>query len=111
MEKKHYAQLDETLYTETLDNGLKVTLLPKNDFHKTYSLFTTNYGSIDNSFIPLGKSEKVTVPDGIAHFLEHKMFEKKREIFFMSLVNMELLQMHLPVLLEQVIFFQVPITF
>lgn len=82
MEKKHYAQLDETLYTETLDNGLKVTLLPKNDFHKTYSLFTTNYGSIDNSFIPLGKSEKVTVPDGIAHFLEHKMFEKEEGDIF-----------------------------
>lgn len=77
MEKKEYQQLDETLYTETLPNGLKVTLLPKNEFHKTYALFTTNYGSIDNQFIPLGKSEMVTVPDGIAHFLEHKMFEKE----------------------------------
>lgn len=77
MEQKKYEQLDETLYTETLENGLRVTLLPKNDFHKTYGLFTTNYGSIDNQFIPLGKSELVTVPDGVAHFLEHKMFEKE----------------------------------
>ncbi|MGX7419677.1 EF-P 5-aminopentanol modification-associated protein YfmH [Carnobacterium gallinarum] len=77
MEKKHYDQLNETIYTETLENGLRVTLLPKNDFHKTYGLFTTNYGSIDNQFIPLGKTELVKVPDGVAHFLEHKMFEKE----------------------------------
>lgn len=77
MEKKNYEQLDETLYTETLSNGLSVTLLPKNGFHKTYGLFTTKYGSIDNQFVPLGKKEMIRVPDGIAHFLEHKMFEKE----------------------------------
>ena len=77
MKKIEYDQLQETLYTETLDNGLTVTLLPKNEFHKTYALFTTNYGSIDNTFVPLGKEEMVTVPDGIAHFLEHKLFEKE----------------------------------
>lgn len=77
MDKQYYAQLDETLYQETLPNGLKVTLLPKNEFHKTYGIFTTNYGSIDRTFVPLGKTEKVNVPDGIAHFLEHKMFEKE----------------------------------
>ncbi|MBM6613385.1 insulinase family protein [Desemzia sp. RIT804] len=77
MKKIVYDQLEETLYTETLDNGLTVTLLPKNEFHKTYALFTTNYGSIDNTFVPLGKEEMVTVPDGIAHFLEHKLFEKE----------------------------------
>lgn len=77
MKKIEYDQLQETLYTETLDNGLTVTLLPKNEFHKTYALFTTNYGSIDNTFVPLEKEEMVTVPDGIAHFLEHKLFEKE----------------------------------
>lgn len=77
MEKKVYPQINETLYTEVLDNGLTVYLLPKNDYHKTYGLFTTNYGSIDNEFIPLGSSEFTRVPDGIAHFLEHKMFEKE----------------------------------
>lgn len=77
MRKIEYDQLQETLYTETLSNGLTVTLLPKNEFHKTYALFTTNYGSIDNTFVPLGKEEMVTAPDGIAHFLEHKLFEKK----------------------------------
>ncbi|MEK6190241.1 MAG: insulinase family protein [Carnobacterium alterfunditum] len=77
MEKKIYEQLQEAIYTETLDNGLQVTLLPKNDFHKTYGLFSTNFGSIDNQFVPRGKTEMVTVPDGIAHFLEHKLFEKE----------------------------------
>ena len=77
MNKKEYTQINEILYTETLENGLKVYLLPKNDYHKTYGLFTTNYGSIDNEFIPLGEKDFVKVPDGIAHFLEHKMFEKE----------------------------------
>lgn len=77
MEKKMYPQINEVLYTEVLENGLTVYLLPKNDYHKTYGLFTTNYGSIDNEFVPLGKSEFTRVPDGIAHFLEHKMFEKE----------------------------------
>ncbi|WP_034550836.1 EF-P 5-aminopentanol modification-associated protein YfmH [Carnobacterium funditum] len=77
MEKKQYEQLNETIYTETLSNGLSVTLLPKNEFHKTYGLFTTKYGSIDNQFIPRDSDQLTRVPDGIAHFLEHKMFEKE----------------------------------
>lgn len=77
MKKIDYPILAETLYTETLANGLRVTLLPKADFNKTYGLFTTNYGSIDNDFVPLGETEFTQVPDGIAHFLEHKMFEKE----------------------------------
>ncbi|MCB5954858.1 EF-P 5-aminopentanol modification-associated protein YfmH [Enterococcus sp. CWB-B31] len=77
MDKKVYPQINEVLYTERLDNGLTVYLLPKNDYHKTYGLFTTNYGSIDNEFVPLGENKFTRVPDGIAHFLEHKMFEKE----------------------------------
>lgn len=77
MEKKHYDLYDETVYTEVLDNGLTVNLLPKKSFEKTYALFTTDYGSIDNHFVPLGEEEAVRVPDGIAHFLEHKLFEKE----------------------------------
>lgn len=77
MRKIDYRQINETLYTEVLPNGLTVYLLPKAGFHKTYGLFSTDYGSIDNQFVPLGKTEAVRVPDGIAHFLEHKMFEKE----------------------------------
>ena len=77
MNKTEYEQINETLYHEVLPNGLTVYLLPKNDYHKTYGLFSTNYGSIANEFIPYGEKEKVKVPDGIAHFLEHKLFEKE----------------------------------
>lgn len=77
MNKTEYSQINETLYHEVLPNGLTVYLLPKNEYHKTYGLFSTNYGSIDNEFIPYGATEKIKVPDGIAHFLEHKLFEKE----------------------------------
>lgn len=77
MQTKEYPQLNETLYTETLENGLQVVLLPKPDFNKTYALFGTDFGSIDQHFTPIGQSEPVNFPDGIAHFLEHKMFEKE----------------------------------
>lgn len=76
--KKTYPQLNEEVYTQTLENGLHVVLVPKKGFKKIYSVFTTNYGSIDETFIPLGQKERIRVPEGIAHFLEHKMFEKKQ---------------------------------
>lgn len=77
MEKISFDNLQETLFHEKLDNGLSVYILPKRGFSKTYVTFTTKYGSIDRTFIPRGKKDFVTVPDGIAHFLEHKMFDKK----------------------------------
>ncbi|MGE7978218.1 EF-P 5-aminopentanol modification-associated protein YfmH [Psychrobacillus sp. NPDC093200] len=77
MNETHFEQLEETLYHEELSNGLNVYILPKKGFSKTYVTFTTKYGSIDREFIPLGKKDPVIVPDGIAHFLEHKMFEKE----------------------------------
>ncbi|OLO40953.1 peptidase M16 [Alkalihalophilus pseudofirmus] len=75
MKEIQFEQLKESLYYEKLDNGLNVYVLPKAGFNKTYATFTTKYGSIDNHFIPLGSKEAIVVPDGIAHFLEHKMFE------------------------------------
>lgn len=77
MEIKNYEHMDEKVYYEKLDNGLQVYLMPKAGFNKTYATFTTKYGSIDNHFVPLGKDELIRVPDGIAHFLEHKLFEKE----------------------------------
>ncbi|GEK28239.1 EF-P 5-aminopentanol modification-associated protein YfmH [Furfurilactobacillus siliginis] len=76
MEKYAYEQLGETLYRTVLPNGLQVQLLPKAGFHKTYALLTTDFGSIDRSFTPRGQTDAITIPDGVAHFLEHKMFEK-----------------------------------
>jgi predicted Zn-dependent peptidase len=77
MEKISFDQLQEELFHEKLSNGLNVYILPKKGFNKTFATFTTKYGSVDNTFVPLGKEEFVKVPDGIAHFLEHKLFEKE----------------------------------
>ncbi len=77
MKKTIFDQMNETVYHEQLENGLNVYILPKVGFNKTYVTFTTNYGSIDNDFIPEGETDFLHVPDGIAHFLEHKMFEKE----------------------------------
>jgi predicted Zn-dependent peptidase len=70
-----YPHVNETVYHEELPNGLNVYILPKPGFQKTYATFSTRYGSIDNHFQVEGQAA-VKVPDGIAHFLEHKMFEE-----------------------------------
>lgn len=77
MEKIAFTQLKEELFHEKMDNGLEVYILPKSGFNKSFATFTTNYGSIDNHFKPLNETEFSKVPDGIAHFLEHKLFEKE----------------------------------
>lgn len=82
MKKLDYTTIDEVLYTEKLDNGLTVFLLPRPEMSKVYSFFSTDYGANDYMFTPIGKTEKVTVPEGVAHFLEHKLFEKEdRDVF------------------------------
>jgi len=86
MKKIRYEQINETLYYEKLDNGLDVYILPKHGFSKSYATFTTKYGSIDNHFQIPGK-DKVKVPDGIAHFLEHKMFEEEEGDVFNKFAN------------------------
>ena len=77
MKSKFYEKIGERLFTDILPNGLTVYYLPKADYNRTYGLFTTNFGSLDTSFVPLGESEFQTFPEGIAHFLEHKLFEKE----------------------------------
>src|SRR5699024_3814609 len=82
MQKKTYKQTEERLYTDKLNHGLTVFLLPRPEMEKTFRIFSTEYGSIDQTFTPIGKNEMITVPEGIAHFLEHKLFEKKdRDVF------------------------------
>ena len=70
-------KLKEKLYIGKLNNGLTVMIIPKKNIQKKYVMWATNYGSIDNEFIVPGETEKTTVPDGIAHFLEHKLFEQE----------------------------------
>ena len=82
MKQVTYEDVKETIYKSTLENGLTVFLLPKKEFFKTFGIFMTNYGSIDRTFVPIDRNEQITVPDGIAHFLEHKLFEKEEEDIF-----------------------------
>lgn len=70
------SRIKEKAYTEELENGLKVIIIPKKESNKKYVIWGTNFGSIDNHFIVPETNEEVILPDGVAHFLEHKMFEQ-----------------------------------
>ena len=70
-------KIKEKLYTEKLKNGLTVMIIPKKGVQKKYIIWGTNYGSNDNKFIVPGEKEVTEVPKGVAHFLEHKMFEQE----------------------------------
>lgn len=70
-------ELDEVTYTTTLENGLEIYICKKEGFEKKIGMFGTKYGSMTNSFTDITTNNKIQVPDGIAHFLEHKLFEKK----------------------------------
>ncbi|WP_018659391.1 EF-P 5-aminopentanol modification-associated protein YfmH [Allofustis seminis] len=69
--------LEETTYEYTLENGLTVYLHPKPDYQRTFAIFNTTFGSVDIDFVPLGEKKWVHAPLGVAHFLEHKLFEKE----------------------------------
>ena len=73
-------KIKEKLYIEKLENGLTVMIIPKENTNKKYIMWGTNFGSIDNHFIISKTKQEITVPDGVAHFLEHKMFEQKSGI-------------------------------
>lgn len=67
----------EKLFVEKLDNGLTIMVFPRKDIQKKFVMWSTNYGSVDNKFIIPGENKETEVPDGVAHFLEHKMFEQE----------------------------------
>ena len=73
MEKLEFARVGETMYHEKLENGLNVFVFPKPDFQKGYAFFATNYGGMDMRFCLDGVWH--STPAGVAHYLEHKMFD------------------------------------
>lgn len=75
MKKAKIEKLKLEIYEETLENGLKIYVIPKNNCNNIYATFSTKYGSNNDEFIPIGKTRMKRFPLGIAHFLEHKMFE------------------------------------
>ena len=80
MKKSKLEKLDLSLYTEELDNGLRVFIVPKTDVNGIYATLSTKFGSVYKEFVPLNEKKMVSVPLGVAHFLEHKMFEQKNNI-------------------------------
>ena len=75
-EEKYYPAVKETVYQTRLSNGLTVSLLPKKQFNEVYGVITVRFGSVDTSFT-LSKKGLQCYPAGIAHFLEHKLFERE----------------------------------
>ena len=77
MNKIKLEKLDLELYYEKLNNGLEVYIVPKDNVNSIYVTFSTKFGSVYQEFVPNGGKEMIKVPLGVAHFLEHKMFEQK----------------------------------
>ena len=73
MEKLEFARVGETMYHEKLENGLNVFVFPKPEFQKGYAFFAANYGGMDMRFCLDGQWHDT--PAGVAHYLEHKMFD------------------------------------
>jgi predicted Zn-dependent peptidase len=69
-------ELNEKNYIYTHESGLKIIISPKKGFSKTCMMFGTSFGSVVNRYINENK-EEIVLPDGIAHFLEHKLFESE----------------------------------
>lgn len=70
-------KVKEKLYVEKLENGLTVMIVPKQGIQKKYIIWGTNYGSNDSEFVVPGEEQITKVPNGVAHFLEHKLFEQE----------------------------------
>ncbi len=69
--------LGDTLYTETHKNGLRVVVWPMPEASSVYAVFATEYGSVYN-VLPTADGGTEEVPEGIAHYLEHKLFESEK---------------------------------
>ena len=72
--------IKEKVFIEKLDNGMTVMIIPKHETNKKYVIWGFKIGSNDNHFIDPITNQEVIVPDGIAHYLEHKMFENESGI-------------------------------
>ena len=70
--------IDEKIYYEKLDNGLEIYVSFQKKFTNNFACFLTKFGGLDIEFIPEGEKEMVKMPSGIAHFLEHKLFEQEK---------------------------------
>lgn len=77
IKQRRNSVLNEEMEYAVHHSGLRVYVFPKKGFNKYYAIYGTEYGSVDREFIVPGESGKTVVPDGIAHYLEHKLFEEE----------------------------------
>ena len=75
MQRIYSNKVKEEVYIEKIENGLTIMVIPKKNTQKKYVIWGTEFGSIDNHFYLDGK--EIKVPNGIAHYLEHKLFEQE----------------------------------
>ena len=75
MKQSFYKRIGESVYSQRLPNGLEVRVVPKHGYAKKYAFFATRYGGMDTRFCLNG--QWLDTPAGIAHYLEHKMFDTK----------------------------------
>ena len=77
MNKIELKGLDTYVYTEVLESGLQIFVVPNENVNKTYVTYSTKLGSVYDEFVPIGEKDFIKVPLGVAHFLEHKVFEQE----------------------------------
>ena len=72
--KREDTVLEEVLYHGVHESGVQVFVMPKPGYQKCHAMFATRYGSLESEF--LKGDARIKIPDGTAHFLEHKLFEE-----------------------------------
>ena len=79
LQVKQNESLKEKIFHAALEGGPELYILPRKGYNKKYAIFSTRFGSIDNAFrfIDNEEEEEIVLPDGVAHFLEHKLFDEE----------------------------------
>jgi predicted Zn-dependent peptidase len=86
--RKYHDRIDETEIVATHPSGLKIHIIPKKDYSKKFAYFFTRYGALHNDFVDLNENVRYEMPFGIAHFLEHKLFENPENGVFQRFSNL-----------------------
>ena len=76
LKKRYYQKIDEEVYSAILDSGMSLSIIKKKGFVEKAAFLSTNFGALDNHFYIDGELQ--SYPAGIAHFLEHKLFEDEQ---------------------------------
>ena len=77
MKIENYFGKEQLIYHEKLNNGLEIFILPNHGINNYHVEIVSKYGSSVKEFIPVGETDYLKLPLGVAHFLEHKMFDMK----------------------------------